>query len=376
MAVRKIRGKWWIDFYYLGIRHREVVGTKRKDAEAALNQIRVMITAGTYVPIEERELVEPSSPEQITFSAFSKEEFLPWSQMEHSAKHYTRLESIVRVHLVPYFDRRLLSEITTKLIEDYKGQRRRSYSCRGRKRQRVSAATVNRELCCVKVVLRKATEWGRLETSPARDVRAFKETNKEPRLIEQEEVARLLQELPDHLRGLIACVVNAGLRRAELFFLRWEDIDWKRAELTVASREEHHTKNYESRRIPMNDALCEELRLHKRDHIIVGSPYVFANRNRHGKPYTDIREPLRAAAKRAGIQDDIGLHQLRHAFCSHALMSGIDPRTVQKWMGHKDLKTTLRYAHVSPDHEREAIQKLSYQTEQPEDAAGLVAAGL
>jgi site-specific recombinase XerD len=54
------------------------------------------------------------------------------------------------------------------------------------------------------------------------------------------------------------------------------------------------------------------------------------------------------------------MHQLRHAFCSHALMQGIDPRTVQKWMGHKDLNTTLRYAHVSPDHEKAAIQQLRY----------------
>ena len=67
------------------------------------------------------------------------------------------------------------------------------------------------------------------------------------------------------------------------------------------------------------------------------------------------------AADRAKVEGPIKLHQLRHAFCSHALMQGIDPRTVQKWMGHKDLKTTLRYAHVSPDHERSpeaAIQKV------------------
>ena len=77
-------------------------------------------------------------------------------------------------------------------------------------------------------------------------------------------------------------------------------------------------------------------------------------------PIPTIREPLNDAAQRAGINGAIRLHQLRHAFCSHALMSGIDARTVQKWMGHKDLKTTLRYAHVSPDHEKAAIQKLSY----------------
>ena len=54
------------------------------------------------------------------------------------------------------------------------------------------------------------------------------------------------------------------------------------------------------------------------------------------------------------------MHQLRHAFCSHTLLQGIDPRTVQKWVGHKDLKTTLGYAHVSPDHEKAAIQQLRY----------------
>ena len=103
--------------------------------------------------------------------------------------------------------------------------------------------------------------------------------------------------------------------------------------------------------------------VHKREHIIVDSPYVFSNRD--GKPYTDIREPLDAAAQRAGIGDSVKLHQLRHAFCSHALMSGADPRTVQKWMGHKDLKTTLRYAHVSPDHEKAAIEQLRYDETTP-----------
>ena len=73
-----------------------------------------------------------------------------------------------------------------------------------------------------------------------------------------------------------------------------------------------------------------------------------------------MRKSLNKAAADAGISGEIGLHQLRHAFCSHALMAGVDPRTVQKWMGHRDLKTTLRYAHVSPDHEKMAIQRLRY----------------
>ena len=123
----------------------------------------------------------------------------------------------------------------------------------------------------------------------------------------------------------------------------------------MISREEHHTKNYESRRIPMNVVLVEALRRHPHR---LGSPYVFCNRD--GETYDNIRTALRGATKRAGIEGGVKLHQLRHAFCSHALMQGISPRTVQKWMGHKDLQTTLKYAHVSPDHEKEAIQQLQY----------------
>lgn len=106
----------------------------------------------------------------------------------------------------------------------------------------------------------------------------------------------------------------------------------------------------------MNDTLVEALRRHPRH---LNSPYMFCNQD--GQPYKDIRTAIKNAAKQAGISDSVKMHQLRHAFCSHALMQGIDPRTVQKWMGHKDLKTTLRYAHVSPDHEKEAIQRLRYK---------------
>ena len=80
-----------------------------------------------------------------------------------------------------------------------------------------------------------------------------------------------------------------------------------------------------------------------------------------------MRSALDSAAKRAKIEGGIKLHQLRHAFCSHCLMRGIDARTLQKWMGHRDLAATLGYAHVSPDHEKEAIQRLQSDPGHPVD---------
>ena len=122
----------------------------------------------------------------------------------------------------------------------------------------------------------------------------------------------------------------------------------------MVSSEMHPTKGKRSRRIPINDALHEALRRHPRR---LGCPWVF---NQEGKPYDNVRKGLHTAAQLAGIEDGVGMHQLRHAFCSHGLMQGVDPRTMQKWMGHRSLTTTLKYAHVSPDHEKAAIQRLRY----------------
>jgi site-specific recombinase XerD len=240
--------------------------------------------------------------------------------------------------------------------------RRRDRYKKGKKTKQVNVATVNREICCLKTIFRKVVEWGKATENPTSNVKTAKETPEAPRLLESEEIVHLMEELPDHLKALGACIVYAGLRRSEVFYLLWKDINWKTGEISVVSRQEHHTKNYETRRIPMSDTLIKALKRHPRH---LGSPYVFCNRE--GQTYNNVRKSLNKAAKQADIEDGISMHQLRHAFCSHALMQGIDPRTVQKWMGHKDMKTTLRYAHVSPDHEKAAIQKLRYEKWTPMD---------
>ena len=102
----------------------------------------------------------------------------------------------------------------------------------------------------------------------------------------------------------------------------------------------------------INDALQEALKRHY--------PWVFANQE--GKPYNNVRKALHSATQVAGIEHGVGLHQLRHAFCSHGLMKGVDPRTMQQRMGHRSLATTLKYAHVSSDHEKTAIQRLQCNT--------------
>jgi integrase len=345
---------WWIDFYFQQKRYRQKIGSRKKDAINALADIKVQIATGKFIPPDKRQCQILSNPGHVLFSTFATEDFLNWSKVHHSASHHDRLRRIINKHLIPYFDGCYLDEISYKQIEDYIITRQKSGYKRGKRAKPIKNTTINREICCIKIIFRKAVEREYLEKSPAKKVKALKEIPNPPRLLEKDEISRLREEVPKRLKAMVACGFFAGLRSGELFHLQWNDCNFKTEELTVVSRQDHQTKNNKSRRIPMNDFLVEALRNHER----TTSPYVFPNEE--GSPYRDIRNALKSAAERAGIEGGITMHQLRHAFCSHALMQGIDPRTVQKWMGHQSLNTTLLYAHISPDHEKDAIKKLKF----------------
>jgi len=77
----------------------------------------------------------------------------------------------------------------------------------------------------------------------------------------------------------------------------------------------------------------------------------------NGERYRNVRKAFEGARKRAGITD-FRFHDLRHTFASHLVMAGIDLKTVQELLGHKSFEMTLRYAHLSPEHKKAALDIL------------------
>ena len=83
--------------------------------------------------------------------------------------------------------------------------------------------------------------------------------------------------------------------------------------------------------------------------------YVFCDENK--KPFGSVKRSFATALRKAGIED-FRFHDLRHTFASQLVMSGVNLKTVQQLLGHKDIKMTMRYSHLSPEFVQEAIEKL------------------
>ena len=162
--------------------------------------------------------------------------------------------------------------------------------------------------------------------------------------------------LSGHLRPIVTIALHTGMRRGEIFSLKWEQVDLEHGFILLDI-----SKNGERREIPINTTL--EYLFKDLPHS-VESMYVFAGKN--GNPLTDIKNSFHAALKKAGILD-FRFHDLRHTFASHLVMAGVDLTSVKELLGHKDITMTLRYSHLAPGHKRKAVQVLDRIMEKDED---------
>lgn len=146
--------------------------------------------------------------------------------------------------------------------------------------------------------------------------------------------------------AMMRFVLFTGMRRGELFKLKWDDIDFHRGFIHI-----RNPKGGADQKIPLNEGARQILE----NHIRTGSEYIFPGRN--GERRTDLKRPANRIKKRAGLPDDFRpLHGLRHAYASMLASSGkVDLYTLQRLLTHKSTQMTARYAHLRD----EALQKAS-----------------
>ena len=228
-----------------------------------------------------------------------------------------------------------------------------------RTRDGVKASTVNRDLQLLKLMFNliiKHKRWAAVLDNPTIYIVLARENNARVRYLDNKEVQALLQACNDRLRPILAMALRTGMRRGEILNLRWKDADLANRQIFI-----RRSKSGLSRHVPISEDLFS-LRLELPSRFEGG--YVFPSHlPRRGsessgeanEPLVDIKNSFKAALTEAGIKD-FRFHDLRHTFASHLVMQGVDLNTVRELLGHKSPQMTLRYAHLSPGHNRDAIQ--------------------
>lgn len=179
---------------------------------------------------------------------------------------------------------------------------------------------------------------------------------------------RALVAVSGRWRPVVMLAARAGLRRGELVELRWRDIDLDHAQIRVSraykQREGpeggrewtvHTTKGKRGRTVPIPRDLVQVLRL------LEGRPnelVVLGDDGQRVMPWV-LSELLPTLMHKAGLdRPGLGLHSLRHTYCSHLAQGGAPAKAIQTVAGHRSPRTTDRYMHLAPSHVEQAVQCL------------------
>lgn len=160
-----------------------------------------------------------------------------------------------------------------------------------------------------------------------------------------------LDNLPfaDYLKPAVLLSLNTGLRQGELFDLQWSDVG---ESVTVRAG---NSKSRRTRHVPLNREARSVLQGWQETQGGEEQGFVFPGRS--GARMDNVRRSWAAVLEAAKLED-FRWHDLRHHFASALVMRGVPLNTVRELLGHSDLKMTLRYAHLAPDHTRAAVEML------------------
>jgi len=259
-------------------------------------------------------------------------------------KCYNKFKKYLIPALKMRFGRLLLRQFTSQTLEQF---------IVDLTREGKSTATINRYIACLKHMLHKAVDWYMVEKEVLeriQKVKPLKGEVKRLRYLNDDEINRLLSACDRHLYPIVFTALNTGMRKEEILSLKWSNIDLKNGYIHIEK-----SKNKERRDIPMNDSLLNLFRKMFTERRI-DTDFVFVNPVT-GTRLTEFKRSFHTALKKSGIKD-FRFHDLRHTFASHLVMSGVDLTTVKELLGHKDIKMTLRYSHLAPEHKQKAVSVL------------------
>jgi integrase len=341
MSARKIRGHWYVDFRheYQRVRKRSPENS-RAGALAYEATLRGRLARGQpMIPAPRQPTAKPR------FEAFAWRWYAIYVETNNKPSEQKAKRLILKNHLVPAFGTLTLDAITTLKAEEFKAVKLTTG---------LAPKSINNCLAVLGKCLRTAEEWNELDRVPK--LKLLRVPPQKFDFLSREEAERLIrttQEQP--WRAMITVALRTGLRLGELIALDWSDVNVETRLLTVRrsafKRQIVSTKSNRIRHIPFTKETERALRA-----IQQPSGAVF---NQCGRSVDDqsARRAIARLSKEAGIRH-IGWHVLRHTFASHLVTAGVSIKAVQELLGHSDVRTTMRYAHLAPSALHDAVRVL------------------
>jgi integrase len=361
-------GKW-----YARLDYRDEAGEKRRIRRLAENKSQAKLLLKELVRRYDDQGHKSLSADRMSFSDladFFHKRYLIAPQYVDGRKvaglrSYEDGLAFLRA-LRAFFDKRWLRSITHGDIENFKANRLSTPTVHGKAR---AIASVNRELALLRRMLNVAQREGWIARNPFNSGDALinpADEKKREKIITFEEEMRLLSACTDkraHLKPIIICALDTGMRSGEIFKLKWSDIDFENKLIVVKA---FNTKTMRERTVGITPRLEKELCA-----LYEASPH---DLNQLVFGITDtVKKSFASARKAAGIPD-VRFHDLRHTAATRLVQAHIPLSEVGRALGHTQPSTTYRYVNANVETARriaDALAAFSGQTES-EDRASVI----
>lgn len=339
MPVRKLDGThYYIDFRFEGKRFRRRVPGNIRDKQQALAYEKVV----KEEMVRRRLGVDPPPPQDL---AELIRIYLEYSKNNKARSTYIRDERSLRIFTtVTGFTK--LTEVTPLALESYKTKRLET----------VSKRTVNIEIKTLKAMLNRLIQLGVAQENPIKSVRPIPGADIQVNdFLDEAEIEAMMRAASPTMRPIIYTWLKTGMRRSELIYLEWTDIDFENQQIRVMNKEEHPTKFYKTRFIPIKD----EKLISTLQALPQTDRYVFVTKAGTIRKNNLLRE-VKRIAQIAGIQKRVNIKLLRHTFASQLGKVGVPLKAISELLGHSSITTTMRYSHLARKDLEDAVKKLPF----------------
>jgi integrase len=324
--------------YYIRFVNNHGKTVQRKIADAGILQVQearllakkhlAQIQMGTN-PFDDKKVTKAIP----TFQSFVEQTYLPYIRT-YKRSWETDL-CLLKNHWLPVIGNKHLDEITQNDIFKYLTKIMSTHA----------PASVNRILILIRYMFNLIIKWNlyKITSNPTKNIPTITLNNKRERYLTAQEAEMLIDALGNvknaMMKYIVPTLILTGARKSEVIYAKWSEFNLETRLWRIPI-----TKSGKARHVPISDGLIRLLQSIPRRN---GCDYVFAN-PKTNKPYISIQHTWTKVRVELGLSD-IRIHDLRHSFASFLVNNGRNLYEVQRILGHSNMKTTERYAHLSQD---------------------------